>query len=166
MKQEASDQLSALIHEVFNGLRSNPVVRKISAVQIAEAVYLKLDPATLAPFLVRFTSKCDLQQRVRAQCRERLQKEQDEVAQTSMFDLQEWYPTFEESGPGDYVRREDMTYEQRFANIRRLRSTGRGYLAHADALEAETNLLISEGKLKPRAMPKPVSESAEQQLPL
>jgi hypothetical protein len=82
-----------------------------------------------------------------------MDQEEQEVAQQSIFSLQDWYPALEESRPGEYVRREDMTYEQRAENIRRLRSTGRGYLAHADALEAETNVLISEGKLKVRPVP-------------
>jgi hypothetical protein len=60
------------------------------------------------------------------------------------------YPV-ERDGDDGFSLREFLTYEERLKNINRLRHEAFGKLAHADALEAETEELVRNGKLHAEA---------------
>ena len=149
MKMKAKDQLSDVISKTINRFRKDK--KPLAPTVIAESVYQKLDPNADAPFLVRFTSQCDIQERSRSQLRALFGREEQLNANRSgagrQFSLlQDFYPTGREEGV--YLPRMELSYEQRMDNVDRLASTGEGFTAHADELRAETEMLVAQGNLK------------------
>lgn len=65
----------------------------------------------------------------------------DTPTQSDMFELQDRYPLPKGNG---YKKRQELTPIERAYNVAQLRKKGRGYLRHADELEAEG--LSSDGR--------------------
>lgn len=117
---------------------------------LASLVYDRIDKSRRAPTLVRISSLFDLKQRARGVCRERANTEDpdSETQSVMLFALQPRYPTSRD-GRGGYVLREELTYRERRENSNRLRKEAASKLEHARALDAETDKLVRDGKLKP-----------------
>ncbi len=103
-----------------------------------------------AEYNVRVAAILELRQMARAICRQRIAEEQEKAEShgDTLFEmqLQPRYPA-ERDGDEVYVLREKLTLDERQAIISRLRKEARAKLAHAEALEAETESLIRSGKL-------------------
>lgn len=119
--------------------------RSVSAEILADEAFKKIDPDEMSPPLAAWSCVLNLRQMSRQLLRREYEPQPEESGQISLFDgLQERYP-----GVGDhkgvYVPRMQMSYADRMHNIRRLRKEAEAKLAHADALEAETEKLKSLG---------------------
>jgi len=144
VKRKAKDQLADLISDTIDRLQAGH--RPLSPNAISEIVYKKIDPKTDAPFLVRFTSQCNLADRTRAVLRRLFGGDAAEDAgRTTGVLLQDFYP--ERANSDVYVPRMKLTFEQRMLNVDRLRMEGTAKNAHADALYSETMMLVKQGKL-------------------
>jgi hypothetical protein len=143
---KSSEELSHLIRAKYNVLNDARVIA-ISVADLAENVYEDIDPQGLAPELVRSAAVLELRQLARAICRSRQVSDENQSQQGSLFEqLQPRYPNCK----GDtYILREHLTLEDRQWNIERLRKEANVKLIHADALAAETEHLVSIGKLNP-----------------
>jgi hypothetical protein len=149
-----SDQLSILIRTQYDALDDEGVIA-IAPSDLAQAVYEVIDPTSKSPDLVRLAAILELRQLSRAICRERYVEKENATDQSSLFEyaLQPRYPAERGTGSGEvecfYVLRDYLSLEERFAISERLRREARSKLRHADALDAETNQLISIGRLHP-----------------
>jgi gamma-glutamylcyclotransferase (GGCT)/AIG2-like uncharacterized protein YtfP len=151
MSSQEAHQLSEIIKEEYRKLDD----REREAIKIgtlAEIVYRRIDPRTISPLLVQAAALLELKQLARSVCRERQQHDENDAENGNLFDfqLQPRYPA-ERDGEDAYVLREFLTWEERKQNVTRLRHEGHAKLAHADALEAETDHLVREGKLQAKA---------------
>lgn len=124
----------------------------ISPSDLADATYKELDPLKRAPELVKLAAILELRQLARGFCRQRRIAAEHAAEQTELFEsyLQERYPaTREINGENEevYVLRKRLTVAERRNNACRLRSEGQAKIAHGNALDAETDFLISIGQL-------------------
>lgn len=140
-------ELTELIKEEYRKLDDQDV-ECISISVLADVVYARIDPRKISPMLVKMAAVLELRQIARGTCRERQARAETESESGSLFDfqLQPRYPA-ERQGEDVYVLREHLTYNERHRNIARLRREAAAKSAHADALEAETEQLIRQGKL-------------------
>lgn len=130
----------------------------ISPSDLADATYKVLDPFKRSPELVKLAAILELRQLARGFCRQRRIVAEHAAEQTELFEdyLQERYPaTREINGEKEevYVLRKRLTATERRENACRLRSEGEAKIAHARALDAETDFLISIGELKEEEQP-------------
>jgi hypothetical protein len=149
MNQSTTEVLNSLLRGEYNALDEAKVIL-ISPVDLASRVYSNIDSKDVAPALVRLAAILELRQLARAVCRQRITLKEAEAEQNSLFDfkLQPRYPVKRDLEEEGYVLREYLTYDERRYNIERLRKEANAKLTHADALEAETEQLISLGKLQ------------------
>lgn len=146
MRQHSTEQLNDLIRKAYSELDElKPVAVYVS--QIGERVLLEIDPTEQAPSLVRWAAFLELKQLARAVCRLRQEQSERESESGNLFDfqLQPRYPAEREHDDA-YVLREHLTIDERRKNVARLRAEASAKLAHADALEAETEHLIRTGR--------------------
>jgi hypothetical protein len=151
MSTKDAELLSAIIKEEYRRLDDRKT-ESISISLLAEVVYSRIDPRTVSPPLVQTAAMLELKQLARGVCRERHQRAESDSESGNLFDfqLQPRYPA-ERDGEDAYVLRDFLTYEERVKNIQRLRHEAGAKLAHADALEAETDQLVRSGKLHAEA---------------
>lgn len=147
MSSNTTKELTRIIAEQFQRL-AEADKEEISPAILAASVYMEIDPASVAPDLVREAAILELKQLARAICRERQALAEFESESGDLFDfrLQKRYPA-ERHGDDCYVLRECLTVDEREANAQRLEKEGAAKLAHADALRAETKKLMSVGVL-------------------
>lgn len=141
------DQLTSLLREEYNLYDAVGKI-EISPEDLAQAVYKRIDPRYVSPPLVQHAAILELKQLARGICATRQLEDERNVEQGSLFDiqLQPRYPARRDNRDV-YVLRAHLTLEERNENIARLRAEAEAKHAHADALQAETNMLLSQGKL-------------------
>lgn len=147
------NQLTSLLQEKYHVLHGKKLIA-ISPKDLADEVYKAIDPKKISPLLVQMAAILELRQLARAVCRQRNVESQQATEQSTLFDLQPRYPatrTMGEETEEVYVLREHLTVAERRENSSRLRVEGEAKMAHADALDAETDFLISTGKLAEEA---------------
>ena len=142
-----TEQLNSLLRDQYKLLDSVGTV-EIEPSELADLVYRQIDSQTVAPHLVQMAARLELRQLARAVCRYLNTEAAEGTEGASLFDmqLQRRYPTDRE-GRNPYVLRDHLTLEERHQNIERLRKEANAKLAHADALEAETEELVRRGVL-------------------
>jgi hypothetical protein len=142
-----TEELTQLIRQQYNVLDQANIIA-ICPSDLAEAVFGIIDPRSLSPDLVRLAAVLELRQLSRAICRERHATQEHNAEQGSLFDmqLQPRYPA-ERDGDDAYVLRSYLTLDERMRNIERLRREANAKLAHADALQAETDDMVRRGLL-------------------
>ena len=149
--EQITEQLNSLLRVRHDELHASGMVG-ISTADLAARVYSEIDPGLVAPARVRWAATMELKQLARAICRERQVQSEHESENYSLFDiqLQPRYPTVRkcEDGTDDdvYVLRSHLSIEERKRNIDRLRREGEAKIAHADALQAETDHLVRLGQ--------------------
>jgi hypothetical protein len=144
MQTQLIEVLSAQYHEL-----DQKSVITVYPGNIADAAYKVMDPDGLAPLMVRCAALLELRQLARSICRHtNVDDQEEERSQLPMFDgdLQRRYPAHRD-GEEVYVLREFLTETERRGNVARLRAEGKSKLAHANALELETDTLFAAGKL-------------------
>jgi hypothetical protein len=151
--EQTAEQLNALLRSRYNVLDEARVIA-ISPADLATQVFDDIDPAKASPALVRVAAILELRQLARAICRTRNHESERNAEQGNLFDfqLQDRYPAPRvdvETGEVEdfYVRRLYLTIEERQRNIERLRREAEAKMVHADALQAETDHLVRQGKL-------------------
>ena len=114
---------------------------------LAHACLKKLDPTDVSPALVGWACTLELRQLARGMLRP---KESPKIGQEDLFTgLQERYPVAHKNGDDPVYRlREHLSLEDRWFNIERLRREADAKHKHADALQAETDLLEQQGYFK------------------
>ena len=107
---------------------------------VAAKAYEEIDPGTISPVLVQYTSILELRQLAREVCRKKYEDGDTELdkPQGEMFDgqLQGKYPVTRNE-ERVYVPRGQMTEQDYAYNVKRLRTEAVAKARHADALEAE-----------------------------
>lgn len=155
--EQTAERLSSIIRLKYNAL-DEAGAEVIFPEDLAIATFNEIDPDKDSPSLVKIAAILELKQLARAVCRKRQADGESEDEDASLFDgqLQERYPAMrglsEDGSTEGYVLRNHMTVEERRKNINRLRREARAKIRHADALEAETESLIREGKLREEAV--------------
>lgn len=149
-ERDCSEKLIAITREKYDLFESQSK-EAIVINELADAVYDEIDPSARASLLVHYSSLLQLRQYAAVVCRKRVGPERvntSMVEQGTLFaGLQPRYPV-KRDGDEVYVLREKLTYEERMENSRRMRAEGQSKIAHADALDAETQKLIAQGQLK------------------
>ena len=120
----------------------------ISPSLLASRVMDQIDRERASPAMVSLAAHLELRQLARSICRKRVEEDEAESMQSSLFEdqLQPRYPALR----GDeemYVRRDHLTLAERLDNIARLRKEAASKARHADALQSETDSLVALGKL-------------------
>lgn len=149
--EKATERLNSLLRERYNVLDEQGEVA-ISPSDLAFAVLREIDPDSSSPALVQLAAILELKQLARQVCGRRTANDDEASDQQGLFDgkLQARYPaqrTQKGYVEDVYVRRENLTVEERWKNINQLRREGVAKVAHSDALKAETEMLIESGKL-------------------
>lgn len=147
-----TDGLVEILRAEYNRLEQDRVVG-ISIRDLADYAIRKMDKRKLSTPSMRWAATLEMRQLARSICRGH-RKEDEEIteAQESLFEykLQPRYPA-ERNDDEVYVLREELTLEERRLNAARLRKEGKAKLLHATALDAETEWLIANGRLKEHA---------------
>jgi len=120
----------------------------VSPALLSSKVMDEIDPEQAAPVMVRIAATLELRQLARSICRKHVEEGEDQASQSTLFEdqLQPRYPAHR-GGEEMYVLREHLTLREREDNISRLRKEAASKARHADALQFETNNLITLGKL-------------------
>lgn len=147
-------QLTSLIRRKYDILHDAGVIA-ISPADLATDVFNDIDPKKTSPMLVQMAAVLELRQLARGVCRQRHIDSERDAEQGNLFDfqLQPRYPalrTVDGESEEVYVLREHLTFSERMRNIERLRREAEAKMVHADALQAETDLLIRSAKLSDR----------------
>ena len=149
--EDTAEQLTSLIQSKYNALHNVGVVA-ISPADLAAKVFKDIDPRSNSPLLVQIAAVLELRQLARAVCRQRQNDDERTAEQGSLFDFQ-LQPRYPASRTTDgvtedvYVLRNYLTHKERTRNIARLRREAEAKMVHADAFQAETDLLVRLGKL-------------------
>ena len=149
-----TEQLNALLYAKYRVLNDAKVIG-ISPKLLAEKVFDEIDPRSRSPLLVQGAAILELRQLARGICRDEHTKSQEVSESGSLFDfqLQARYPATRAIEGMDrekeevYVLREHLTVKERRQNSARLRGEANAKIAHADALDAETDAMVRSGKL-------------------
>jgi hypothetical protein len=133
----------------------------ISVAGVARQVQDELHPNFALPPLSDYLENMQLRQMARAILRrQELSEDNIDHSTEDMFGaaLQVRYPTMRlgqvdgiEEYVQVYVKREDLTYEERMENSNALRMEADAKVKHANALDAETEYLLMMGKLSKAA---------------
>lgn len=144
---ETTEKITGLIRDQYNRLDEVKQVQ-VSPSILAVKVYEILDSDSSAPMDIRFLAMLALKQIGRQICADRIEEQESNVDQGSLFEmqLQPRYPA-DRGGEKVYVLRQYLTVAERRYNVARLRSEATTKLMHAKALEAETEDLIRRGLL-------------------
>lgn len=148
---DETKELSKVIQDCYDRMNEIPD-SIIDPAALADDAIAVIDPEKKSPILAWWAAILELRQLSRQICAKRQRENEDDaeknVSQGTFWDrdLQPRYPA-ERDGRDQYVPRHLLTYEERLKNINRLRSEAFAKNAHADALQAETDKLVSIGKL-------------------
>jgi hypothetical protein len=139
--------VSAMLREEHAAMDAeNPEAMRANA--LAARVLNRLDPDAVAPLDVRLLAHATLAHMAASLCANvhRAEEATHEQMTMTLFDagLQPRYPV-ERNDETQYVLRALMTLPELRANAERLRREGEAKIAHANALDAETDEKISRG---------------------
>ena len=140
-QDDLTDQLMQMLRTVYEERSSDS---EVDPAVLASDVIFQLDPDRKSPLLVQWGCVLELRQLGRSICREQTTSSKAAKQQTLFGDLQPRYPAMRNKRDV-YVLREDLTFEERKRVIESLRNEAKAKWDHADALEAETEFLASNG---------------------
>jgi hypothetical protein len=142
-----TEQLLQVLRAEYAVLDGNGEIA-VDEVLLASRAMTRVDPEKRSPSLSAWAATLELRQLGRAICRQSSGLDDPQNAgQSELFaGLQRRYPALRDEKEV-YVLREHLTLAERKANIARLRSEATSKLAHARALESETEELIKLGLL-------------------
>lgn len=137
-----SDKLCELVSKCLENTSSE---LGVSATYLAACAIKEIDPDNKSPHLVQWGCVLQLRQFARQILRKEYEPENEGISsQQEMFEqLQERYPV--NRGEKEYMPRIKMTLEERRETADRFRRISESYAAHANALDAETDELQSQG---------------------
>jgi len=143
--QTRTEKIQELIRKEYEKLDEVGEI-EISPAMLANTVYGMMDSEKRYPMFVQWACISELRQMARGICRQHHIEQEENIEQEGLFKgmLQERYPA-ERKGEDVYVMRAFLTLEERKLNIERLRSEGKAKIKHSDALQAETDHLVSVG---------------------
>ncbi len=135
------DFLTRLLQRLVD--QYNPEAR-MEAKQLAEIAYTELDPHTETPLIFQPLVIIDLTRRFGALLVHNfdIEKRLDSSGQVEMFEkLQSHYPV-----KGVYIPRGQLSIEERRRISNRYRGQADEFIKHANALDAETDLLLRDNE--------------------